>query len=170
MLLELDFLQFKSHLLLTQQESVTRVYDPVRRKKIVVTPEEILRQLVIHYLLEVRQYPLHRIRVEIGIPVNGLKKRCDIVVFDKTISPWLIIECKSPKLPLSQSAFEQAARYNLHWKAPFLAITNGVATYSCALDHVQQRFNYLSDFPEWPSEVQEGLPGQTSAIKPSFLS
>jgi hypothetical protein len=150
MLLHLDFLQFQSQLKVTKKENVTSVYDPVRRKKIIVTPEEVVRQMVLCYLLEVCGYPLHRIRVEVGIVVNGRRRRCDIVVFDQAISPWLIVECKSPKLPLTQAAFEQAAAYNLNWKAPFLAITNGQATFSCALHHAEQRFEFMSNFPEWP--------------------
>jgi len=151
MLVDIDLLQFQSTLNLVKKGETALVHDPVRRKKVVLTPEELLRQLVLCYLLEVKQYPLHRIRVEIGIEVNGLKKRCDIVVFDKNIQPWLLIECKSPKIPLAQATFEQAARYNLSLKAPFMAITNGLATFSCALHFKEQRFEYLADFPDWPN-------------------
>lgn len=135
-----------------RKDDVSVIHDPIRRKAIVLTPEELLRQLVLRYLLEVKRYPANRIRVEIGIAVNGLKKRCDIVVFDVDIKPWLLVECKSPKVALAQTTFEQAARYNLQLQAPFLAITNGLSTFCCALDLPQKSFAYLADFPDWPFE------------------
>ena len=114
-----------------------------------LTPEEMLRQLVLLYLLEVKKYPSNRIRVEIGLLLNERPKRCDLVVFDAGLNPWLVVECKSPKVPLTQATFEQAARYNLQFRAPFLAVTNGLATFSCALDFEQPGFSFLEDFPEW---------------------
>lgn len=149
MLLQFDFLQFQPKLRLSKAEEKTLVYDPVRRKDIVLTPEELLRQLVVMYLLEVKNYPVNRIRVEVGITLNGLQKRCDIVVFDAGINPWLLVECKSPKVPLTQATFEQAARYNLQLRAPFLAVTNGLSTFCCALDFEKQAFEYLKDLPEF---------------------
>jgi hypothetical protein len=147
--LKIDFLPYKSRLRFTRSGETTYVFDPIRKKELVLTPEELLRQLVLVYLLEEKKYPANRIRVEIGIEVNTLKKRCDLVVFDADIRPWLLLECKSPKVPLNQATFEQAARYNLQLKAPFLAVTNGLATYCCALDFGQQTFSYLTGFPDF---------------------
>jgi hypothetical protein len=149
MQIELDFLPFQSQLRLTKKGDKAWVFDPVRLKNIVLTPEELLRQLVLCYLMQTKKYPLHRIRVEKGVSLNGMTKRCDIVVFDQQIQPWLLVECKSPKVPLSQATFEQAARYNLALKAPFMAITNGLSTFACALNFEQQTFEYLTEFPEW---------------------
>lgn len=115
----------------------------------VLTPEELLRQMILQYLLETKKYPANRIRVEIGIEWNGLKKRCDIVVFDPQLRPWLLLECKSPKVALNQSVFEQAARYNLRLQAPFLAISNGLSSYCAGLDFEKQSFEYLAEFPEY---------------------
>ena len=108
--------------------------------------------MVLLYLLYHKHYPANRIRVEIGIQVNGLTKPCDIVVFDADVKPWLLVECKSPKVALAQSTFEQAARYNMHLQAPFLAITNGLATFCCSLNLTEKSFAYLPDFPDWPLE------------------
>lgn len=149
MLLQLDYLQFEPALRIAQKAGATYVFDPIRRKEVVLTPEELLRQLVLYYLLEVKFYPANRIRVEIGLTVNTLQKRCDIAVFDAGIKPWLIVECKSPKIRLEQAAFEQVARYNLQFRAPFLAVTNGLSTYSCALDFGRQSFRFLPDFPDF---------------------
>ncbi len=147
MLLQLDFLQFQPKLRLSKSGEKTFVFDPIRRKDMVLTPEELLRQLVLIYLLEIKNYPANRIRVEAGFTLNGLQKRSDIVVFDAAVNPWLLVECKSPKVPLTQATFEQAARYNLELRAPFLAVTNGLATFCCALDFEQQSIEYLADFP-----------------------
>ncbi len=149
MQLQLDYLQFEPALRITQRGGASFVFDPIRRKDVTLTPEELLRQLVLLYLLEVKQYPANRIRVEIGLTVNTLQKRCDIAVFDAGINPWLIVECKSPKVPLVQGTFEQVARYNLQFQAPYLAVTNGLSTYSCALDLEQQTFWFLPDFPDF---------------------
>mgnify|MGYP001202555272 CR=1 FL=1 len=149
MLLQLDFLQFEPALRLTREGENAWVFDPIRRKKVALTPEELLRQLVLLYLLEAKKYPANRIRSEIGLTLNGMPKRCDIAVFDKALQPWLVVECKSPKVRLTQASFEQAARYNLQFRAPFLAITNGLATFSCALNFEEERFSFLADFPEY---------------------
>ena len=149
MLLELDFLQYQPKLRLSKSGENTYVYDPIRKKDVVLQPEELLRQLVLQYLLEEKKCPPHRIRSEIGIEVNGLKKRCDIVVFDADFQPWLLVECKSPKVRLTQASFEQAARYNLQLKAPFLAVTNGLTSYCASLDFENASFEYLPDFPDF---------------------
>ena len=147
MLLELDFLQYQPQLRLSRSEAATFVFDPIRRKDVVLGPEELLRQLVLLYLLETKKYPANRIRIEVGFQLNGLRKRYDLVVFDAELNPWLLIEFKSPKVPLSQSTFEQVARYNLQLQAPFLAITNGLSTFCCALDFENKSFSYLADLP-----------------------
>lgn len=154
MLLQLDYLRHQPALRITQTAGKKFIFDPVRKKELVLTPEELLRQLVLLYLLEDMKYPAHRIRSEIGIEVNGLKKRCDIVVFDADVKPWLLLECKSPKVALTQPVFEQAARYNLRLQAPFLGITNGLATFCCALNFEQASFEYLHGFPEYPGVVR----------------
>lgn len=148
-LLQLDFLQFQPKLRLSKAGDKTFVFDPVRRKDVALIPEELLRQLVLFYLLEVKKYPANRIRVEAGFTLNGLQKRSDIIVFDSEIKPWLLVECKSPKIALTRRTFEQAARYNLQWRAPFLAVTNGLATFCCALDFEKQGFEYLEGLPDW---------------------
>jgi len=149
MLLQLDFLQFQPKLRLSKSGEKTFVFDPIRRKDVALIPEELLRQLVLLYLLEVKNYPASRVRVEAGFTLNGLQKRSDIIVFDTDVKPWLLVECKSPKVPLTQATFEQAARYNLQWRAPFLAVTNGLATFCCHLDFENQGFEYLGDLPDF---------------------
>jgi Type I restriction enzyme R protein N terminus (HSDR_N) len=150
-MLQLDFLQFQSAIQLRQGTGAHEVFDPIRRKWLVLTPEEMLRQLVLQYLLLEKQYPPHRIRTEIGIQVNGMARRCDIVVFDTAVKPWLLVECKSPKVPLQQAALDQAARYNLTLGVPFLSVTNGLETACFALPNQElETIQFLNDFPEFP--------------------
>lgn len=149
MFLSLDYLQYQSALRIKTDKEQKMVYDPIRKKFVALTPEELLRQLTLQYLLQAKGYPANRIRSEIGIKVNGMARRCDIVVFDKAINPWLLVECKSPKVPLTQSVMEQAARYNLTLGVPYLCITNGLHTSCCALDHSTGEVVFLEDFPSF---------------------
>ncbi|MCS7036484.1 MAG: type I restriction enzyme HsdR N-terminal domain-containing protein [Saprospiraceae bacterium] len=150
MLLQLDFWTYHSRLRRSEKDGQVFVFDPIRRKHVTLTPEEGLRQLVVQYLLHTKQYPPSHIRVEIGLLLNGMPRRCDIAVFDPHLQPWLLVECKSPKVPLTQTTFEQVARYNLTFRAPFLAITNGEATFCAQLDSEHGAFAFLNDFPEYP--------------------
>ena len=149
MVFQPDFLSIQHKRRLTRFGEAQFVFDPIRRKEVALTPEELLRQLVLLYFLEVKNYPANRIRSEIGIEVNGLRRRCDVLVFDFALHPWLLMECKSPKVPLTQATFEQAARYNLPLQAPYLAVTNGLSTFCCALDFERGGFEYLADFPDY---------------------
>ena len=152
MLLSLDLLPLESSLQYRKGEkSQILVHDPVRKKYVVLTPEELLRQMVLQYLLGIKQYPATRIRSEIGIQVNGMPRRCDIVVFDKALKPWLLVECKSPKVPLKQEVMEQAARYNLQLQVPFLMITNGLQSCCAAMDYEEKSFQFLEALPDWGS-------------------
>jgi hypothetical protein len=149
-MLPIDLLQWQPRLQVSRKAEVTYVYDPIRRKHLVLQPEELVRQLLLRYMLDELAYPANRIRVEIGIEVNGLPKRCDIVVFDAEVQPWLLVECKSPKIPIRLETFEQAARYNLQLRAPYLAATNGLTTYCAQLHFDTEQFTHLNAFPAFP--------------------
>jgi Type I restriction enzyme R protein N terminus (HSDR_N) len=148
MFLQLDLLQYQSDLKIVEAETGKRtIFDPIRRKHLVLTPEELLRQLVIQDLLQRKAIPRSRIRVEYAVRVNGRLFRCDIVVFDGEGKPWLLIECKSAKVPLTQKTFEQSAKYNVALRVPFLAITNGMGSVCCEINHTDGSYLYLSDWP-----------------------
>lgn len=101
------------------------VYDIIRKRWVNYTPEEAVRQQVLRHLVEDYRCAPGRIGVEKTIAYHGQKKRFDIVVFDKTGAPWLLIECKSPHVALDESTAMQIARYNVQIQAPFLALVNG---------------------------------------------
>lgn len=105
----------------------TKIFDPIRKKWFVLTPEEWVRQHVLNYLIEVKKYPASLISVEKEISLNGLKKRYDIVIYKKDLNPFLIVECKAPFVNLDITTIEQAQRYNLIVKGNYLMITNGIS-------------------------------------------
>jgi type I site-specific restriction-modification system R (restriction) subunit len=146
--LKIDFLKYHPFLNITRTESRATIFDPIRKKSVVLTPEEIVRQLVLQYLLIEKKYPAGRIRVEKGVKINGMTKRADLIVYDKNGLPWLLIECKSPKIEVNQDVFDQTARYNLSLKVPFLAITNGQISHCCAMNYAQSSWIFLEDFPD----------------------
>lgn len=106
----------------SQQE----VFDPVRQKWVVMTPEERVRQVFILYLLNVKGFPLSHLSVEHAVTVNGMTQRYDLVVFGDDLQPWMMVECKAPHVKLTQKVADQAARYNTVLRAPMICVTNGV--------------------------------------------
>ncbi len=111
---------------LKNKGSQTFIFDSIRKKWLVLTPEEWVRQHVINYLIAEKQFSPSLISVEKELKLNDLKKRYDIVVYSNDLKPYLIIECKAPYIDLDELVIEQALRYNLILKAPLLMITNGV--------------------------------------------
>jgi hypothetical protein len=146
----MDFLKHQTALKLRKNEKgQLTIFDIVRKKYRVVQPEEIVRQLVVHSLILDKNYPLSKMRVEMGLKVNGLQKRCDILVFDGDFKPFLLVECKAATVPIDQSVFDQIARYNLVFKVPFLLVTNGVSTYCCQMNYDTEGWELLESIPDW---------------------
>lgn len=106
------------------------VFDTIRKKWLLLTPEEWVRQHVVNYLIEEKKYPLSLISLEKEIDLNGTKKRYDIVVYSKQLTPEIIIECKAPEIKLSESVLEQALRYNLILHVNYVFITNGLSDFT----------------------------------------
>lgn len=123
------------------------VFDPVRRRWVALTPEEWVRQHVLVHLMKDRGCPLSLIAVERSLQLNGLSKRADIVVHAHGAIPLLLVECKAPDVPLVQATLEQAARYNLVLRVPFLLVTNGLSHYACRIRHVDGAVDFLPDLP-----------------------
>jgi hypothetical protein len=149
MLIEIDFTQYKNALRVRRNGDVLEIYDPVRRKYLVLQPEEMVRQLVLHYLMSVKNTPLSKIRSEMGLTLNGLMKRCDVLVYDTDFKPFLLVECKSAKVPIDQAVFDQIARYNLKFKVPYLMVTNGLATFCCQIDYTTEGYHFLNEIPNF---------------------
>jgi hypothetical protein len=111
---------------LKKEDGKVLIFDVIRKKYIVLTPEEWVRQHFIHYLIHEMKYPKSLIRVEGGLSFNQLQKRSDIVVFNREGNPWMVIECKAPEQSINESTVRQASVYNATLKAEYLVVTNGM--------------------------------------------
>jgi hypothetical protein len=149
MIITLDLLKHSQSLIRKKEDGKVKFFDPIRKKYIVATPEESVRQLLTLYLVEEMQYPKNFISVEKMLIINGLQKRFDLVVFDKHHAPFMLIECKAPNITLSDDVFRQAAIYNIEIKAPYLLITNGEQTYCAQVDFETKSTQLLPQLPVW---------------------
>ena len=134
---------------LKNSENNTHIFDVIRKKFVVLQPEEWVRQHCVQYLIHEKNYPISLINVEKVVLINGLKKRYDIVVFNPDGSLALVVECKAPKVKITQAAFDQIARYNLTLKAPYLMVTNGLNHYFCTMNHNLESFEFLESLPNY---------------------
>jgi len=125
------------------------VFDPIRKKHVAFTPEEMVRQYVIQYLIKEKKVPSSLISIEMNISINQVKKRCDLVVFDRNGKALVIIECKAPTVALNENVFEQIARYNLALEVPYLIITNGESAYCSHLDTNDNFYKLVEDIPPY---------------------
>lgn len=125
-------------------ESKELIFDEVRRRWVLLTPEEWVRQNFLQYLIQVCHYPSSLIAVEKEIWLNDVKKRFDIVVY-KNDSPWMIVECKEMNVPLDKKVLDQALRYNMVLQVAFIVITNG--SYCYGFDMTGGVINELADLP-----------------------
>ncbi|OJX60191.1 type I restriction enzyme HsdR N-terminal domain-containing protein [Dysgonomonas sp. 37-18] len=125
------------------------ILDPLRRKFVALTPEEWVRQHFVNFLLREKGYPAALIANEIQIDLNKLKKRCDSVVYNRDLSPLMIIEYKAPDVDITQQVFDQIVRYNIVLKVKYLIVSNGLNHYCCIMNYDKQSFNYLSDIPNY---------------------
>lgn len=131
-----------------KQQGGTMIFDIIRKKYVALTPEEWVRQHMIHYLIEQLHYPASLIAVEKEIDLYGLKRRFDLVCYDRQSQPYLIVECKAPTVSLSQAVFDQVFRYNLILAARYVAVTNGIIHY-CGYMSEEKRFTFLPQIPEF---------------------
>lgn len=128
-------------------ENKYAIFDEIRKKFIILTPEEWVRQHVVHHLIYDKNYPKSWINVEKLIKLNDLTKRYDVVVFNPDGSIFLLVECKAPEVTITQQTFDQIARYNLALKAKYLMVTNGLEHYFCQMDYENEKYQFLRDLP-----------------------
>ena len=125
------------------------VFDEIRKKFILLTPEEWVRQNCVKYLINEQKVPKELINIEKKIRLNNLSKRYDIAVFKPNGDIFLLVECKSPKITIDQKTFNQIAIYNTKLIADFLMITNGLYNYYCSIDYSNQCYKFVKDFPKY---------------------
>ena len=130
-------------------EGKISIFDEIRRKFIILTPEEWVRQHVVQYLLQEKKYPKSYINVEKIIKLNGLIKRYDVVVFQPNGKLFLLVECKSADIVINQTTFDQIARYNMALESEYLMVTNGLNHYFCQMDYQSEKYNFLKELPDF---------------------
>ena len=126
--------------------------DPIRRQFIVNGPEERVRQGVIQHLTKVQGIPAGVISIEKEVPGGTRTYRFDVVIFDSSGLPWMVVECKAPNIAIGQRGFDQLGRYNHHLNAPFMMLTNGVDHYCCSVNRNTSEIVFLESFPVYPSQ------------------
>jgi hypothetical protein len=125
------------------------IFDEIRKKHLVLSPEEWVRQHFIHFLIQEKKFPRSLIQIEGGLSLNQLQKRTDLVMFNTSGARIMIVECKAPSVKITQAVFDQAARYNSVHKAKWLAVTNGLKHCYARIDHQAGTFAFCEDLPQF---------------------
>ncbi len=123
------------------------IFDKIRKKYIVLTPEEWVRQNFIHYLVAEKKYPATLFAVEKEIHLGSMRKRCDIIVYNRNSAPWMIVECKEMEVPVDEKTMEQILRYNMAVPVQYLVLTNGVHTY--CVERMETEWKLLEELPAY---------------------
>ncbi len=127
------------------------IFDDFRKRTVVLSPEEWVRQNFARFLVEERGVPSGRIVIEKSLRINKLTKRCDILLYDN-FQPLLIVECKSPTVKIDQSVFDQIMVYNMQFHVRYLIVTNGLDHFCCKLDE-NGKMNFLNDIPNYDAMI-----------------
>ena len=132
-----------------------RIFDPYRRKWVLTTPEEMVRQHFLAHLVHDLGCPEPLIRVEHSLALNGMMKRADATIYDRHGDPLALVECKAPEVKLSQKVFDQAARYNIGMRVRWLFITNGTTHFCCEVDLVKGKTRFHDKLPTYLEMIEE---------------
>ncbi|MBP8758566.1 MAG: type I restriction enzyme HsdR N-terminal domain-containing protein [Parabacteroides sp.] len=138
---------------IAEKDGKHTIFDPVRRKYVVLTPEEWVRQHFVNYLIKEKGYPKELLANEISIVLNGTNKRCDTVAYNRFLAPVLIAEYKSPAIAIKQSVIDQIIRYNMVLKVRYLIISNGINHFCCKIDFETGKYSYLEQIPTYDSII-----------------
>jgi len=137
---------------LTQKDDVLYIFDELRKKSLVLTPEEWVRQHFIQFLINYRKYPKTLIKLEGGLKLNKLQKRTDILIFNSFGKAEVLVECKSTSVKIDQKVFDQIARYNMIHQVNYLVVTNGLQHYYCKMDYERQTYIFIEDLPIYTNQ------------------
>jgi hypothetical protein len=148
MRIELNLPEFSPQL--KKQNSELLIFDPIRKKYLVLTPEEWVRQQIVNQLINKYNYPKSLFRLESGLKYDKKQKRSDILVYDRSGKPFLLIECKAMEIQLDEKVLTQAAQYNFILQAPYVAITNGIHLIAYCIDYQANTFEFLQEIPQLP--------------------
>ena len=130
-----------------QQLGKLRIYDEIRKKYLVLTPEEWVRQNFVRFLIEEKGFPAQLMALESGLTLNRNQFRADLLVYNRMAQPLLVVEFKAPSVKITQDAFDQVARYNMKFKVPYLIVSNGLDHYCCVVDFIAGSYSFLKEVP-----------------------
>jgi hypothetical protein len=132
-----------------QENEKMFIFDCIRKKYVVCTSEEWVRQNFIQYMINEKHYPIALLAVEYSFKYFSMQRRADIVAFDLKGIPKLIVECKAPEVKISQNVFNQIAMYNISLKVPYLVVTNGLSHFCCKINFENNSYDFLTEIPSF---------------------
>jgi len=139
----------KYHFKLKEEGNKVFIFDSIRKKYLQLTPEEWVRQNIIQFLIEEKNYPKSLFSIEKSIKVSNTNKRVDIAIFNKNREIEVLVECKAPEVKITQKAFDQIARYNLTLNAKYLVVTNGLEHFYAMMDYQDKKYMFLKELPKY---------------------
>lgn len=139
---------------ITKKDGRPFIFDVVRRQYVALTPEEWVRQHFVHYLIAQKGYPRPLMANEVQLKLNGMSRRCDTVVYDRSLRPRIIIEYKAPTVNITQKVFDQICRYNMVLQVDYLIVSNGLNHYCCKVDYLNRSYAFLEEIPQYVQVVE----------------
>lgn len=130
-----------------EKDSKPFIFDVIRRQYVALTPEEWVRQHFVHFLISHKGYPQALMANEVQLKLNGMSRRCDTVIYDRTLRPRVIVEYKAPTVNITQQVFDQICRYNMVLQVEYLIVSNGLAHYCCKMDYTTRSYTFLREVP-----------------------
>ncbi|WP_106827983.1 type I restriction enzyme HsdR N-terminal domain-containing protein [Parabacteroides pacaensis] len=134
---------------ISEKDGKRFIYDVVRQKFVALTPEEWVRQHFINYLITEKNFPKELIAHEVALTLNGTSKRCDTVVYNRFLTPLMVIEYKAPHIEIKQTVFDQIVRYNIIMRVRYLVVSNGMNHYCCKIDYNKNTYAFINEIPEY---------------------
>ncbi len=125
------------------------IFDIIRKKYVVLTPEEWVRQNFIQFLIDEKKYPKSLMAVEKRLLINQQPQRFDLLVYNRKGQPHLIVEFKSPSVKITQDTFDQAVRYNMALHVKYILVSNGLQHFACEIDYEENSYSFLKEIPEY---------------------
>lgn len=132
---------------------ILKVFDPIRKKYVALTPEEYVRQHFTAWMTDHLGYPGSLMGNEVSLKLNGTSRRCDTVVFRNDGTPVVIVEYKAPTVAITQTVFDQIARYNMVLRSHFLIVSNGLRHFCCEMDYDNETYRFLPQIPVWNADL-----------------
>jgi hypothetical protein len=125
------------------------IFDSIRKKYVILTPEEWVRQNIIYYLVKTKNYPTNLIRIEQKLKGKEQFFRSDIIIYDRNGKAKMIVECKAANVKITQDAFDQISKYNMQFEVDYLMVTNGIQNFICKINFTNKSYTFLENIPNY---------------------